>query len=1338
MANPSTETATGDGQNLGPEIDIEKEIAKLNYYTEQTDELIEIGDTVEMEIATNRVKVIHNKIIDLTGRIEEMKLEQGESSRSVRQWKKDVKDKYTGMLEQNEKMLRALTQIETQTREEGLRREFERKQIEQLREDKRMLERQKQLADDEEKIRRERYLQEKSLWEERMHAEIKLAEKKLEMECGAKATFSKLPELRVTPFKGTIADWIRFENMFTSQVLSKGFSDEVKFGYLLEMVNPRVRDKIANLKPGKVGLETAWERLKKEYGQRNAVINTHIDEIVNLPTIKGVNYEKIQEFYDKLTKNYDALLTLDEENMLRGFVMTTLNKLPNVKSDLVRLDDDWESWGMSKLIDNLQKWLKRNKTEEIGKPVEKREKHWYTGFTPSVEETLPPILPLRIDGKVIWAFLDTGSGRNFISKDALMMLKSKPERYETKDVTTINGTARKAMPIFQMTIESLDKKAREHIEVAGVEMHDFTTVKRPDLRKLKQQFRHTKDKEFYITASGEHKIHMIIGDKTYSKLRTETVFKGNDDEPIVEGTSFGWIIHGGEFSSTNCMFTRELGNEYERLYSLDILGVEDRGEDDQLDVYKEFKENISRQNDGRYEVNVPWIPGSNLAETNEMQSRKRLKNVERKLRHDEKLQKEYTEIVENQLREGVVERVPSEPSGTRIFYMPHKPVVRESAATTKVRMVFDASARPTPTTNSINDCMYKGPVLQPNIWDIMVRARMTPYLLLGDIQKAFLQIGIKSEDRDAFRFLFTLSGKEEHLRFLRVPFGGEASPFMLGGTLQHHYEEFTNTELASTLEMLRENTYVDNLMCTGMSIEELQRFKGEASEILEDAKFQIHKWESNIESLESENMENPSKILGHVWNKEEDTLMIPINKGEEDKVSKNTVLSQLARIYDPLGIISPTLVEGKRIFREACDENKGGDAEVSEPLMKDYLRWMRQLRELKIPRTLIREIRAVDAVNLHIFADASEKACCAVTIAVVEQGSSKVKGLLTSKSRISKRNTSIARLELVGGQMAANMAKNICKALKNWPITSINVWMDSMVALFWINNPGKQWKAFVANRVRKITEIGNEIGIEWKYRPSSENLADLGSRGANIEKMVEKKWFEGPDWLLNEEEWPEQPVLKSSKRNLEEQRPIKEAILFTNETESDEWDKLLERQSYWRTLRTTSWCLRFIKNCLAKKRKEKVTRGPLTTEEIMSARDHWVVREQRYIIEMKETPGWKLIRDEKTGMLRCQGRIQGYQPIYLEKSLFTEKLIRHTHRKVMHMGVANTMGALRETWWIPKMRTLVKREIRNCNVCKVFSAKPFEAPATAALPMFRTVQSLPFQNTGVDFAGPLK
>ena len=155
------ETITEDGQYLGKEIDIGKEIAKLEYYVEQADELTETGDTIEMEIATKRVEVIHNKILYLTGQVKEIKLEQGESSRLVRQWKKDRKDKYVGLLEKNGKMLRALSQIENQTREEHSRREFDRNEIEQQREDRRLIERQKQLADREEEIRKERYKQEK-------------------------------------------------------------------------------------------------------------------------------------------------------------------------------------------------------------------------------------------------------------------------------------------------------------------------------------------------------------------------------------------------------------------------------------------------------------------------------------------------------------------------------------------------------------------------------------------------------------------------------------------------------------------------------------------------------------------------------------------------------------------------------------------------------------------------------------------------------------------------------------------------------------------------------------------------------------------------------------------------------------------------------------------------------------------------------------------------------------------------------------------------------------------------------------------------------------------------
>ncbi len=97
------------------------------------------------------------------------------------------------------------------------------------------------------------------------------------------------------------------------------------------MVCQKVRDKIANLKPREIGYKTAWDRLKKEYGQTKLVVNAHIDEIVNLPVVKGYSYTNIREFYESLSRNYDALLTLGEATMLKGFVMTTVNKLPQVK-----------------------------------------------------------------------------------------------------------------------------------------------------------------------------------------------------------------------------------------------------------------------------------------------------------------------------------------------------------------------------------------------------------------------------------------------------------------------------------------------------------------------------------------------------------------------------------------------------------------------------------------------------------------------------------------------------------------------------------------------------------------------------------------------------------------------------------------------------------------------------------------------------------------------------------------------------------------------------------------------------------------------------------------------
>ena len=117
------------------------------------------------------------------------------------------------------------------------------------------------------------------------------------------------------------------------------------------------------------------------------------------------------------------------------------------------------------------------------------------------------------------------------------------------------------------------------------------------------------------------------------------------------------------------------------------------------------------------------------------------------------------------------------------------------------------------------------------------------------------------------------------------------------------------------------------------------------------------------------------------------------------------------------------MAEGKHIYRQACDENKIWNVEVSVHLKERWLKWTKQLNSVQVPRNVITSVREIAAVHLHLFVDASNLACCAAAIAEVEHDAGVIKGLLTSKSRISKRSTTTPRLELISGHMAANMVR---------------------------------------------------------------------------------------------------------------------------------------------------------------------------------------------------------------------------------------------------------------------------------------------------------------------------
>ena len=189
----SEETATHnceDEQRLEKEID--KEIQKLKYFLEETDDLIQLKDYTEMEIANRRAEKIVERLSDLISQAEEMKIDQGMSARSVRQWKKDVKSRYSAFTADKERLAKFLN-----NRQEEIDEEMERKRLEAKREQQR--EEEHRLS--ELRLRQEEH--ERPMWQEKFEVELEAIHRRLELEKDTRSNTAKLPKLKITPFKGT-------------------------------------------------------------------------------------------------------------------------------------------------------------------------------------------------------------------------------------------------------------------------------------------------------------------------------------------------------------------------------------------------------------------------------------------------------------------------------------------------------------------------------------------------------------------------------------------------------------------------------------------------------------------------------------------------------------------------------------------------------------------------------------------------------------------------------------------------------------------------------------------------------------------------------------------------------------------------------------------------------------------------------------------------------------------------------------------------------------------------------------------------------------------------------
>ncbi len=174
----------------------------------------------------------------------------------------------------------------------------------------------------------------------------------------------------------------------------------------------------------------------------------------------------------------------------------------------------------------------------------------------------------------------------------------------------------------------------------------------------------------------------------------------------------------------------------------------------------------------------------------------------------------YDQVIQHQIKVGIVERVRGPATGQHKFYIPPKAVVRDTAESTKLRVVYDASARAHSGAPSLTEFLNPGPPLQSKLWSVLVRSRFYPVAVTGDIKQAFLQVRIKELDHDALRFHWLKdpsSQTVETLRFTRALFGLTSSLFRLGGVIQHLLESCRQNypDIVSEIER---SLYVDNLI----------------------------------------------------------------------------------------------------------------------------------------------------------------------------------------------------------------------------------------------------------------------------------------------------------------------------------------------------------------------------------------------------------------------------------------------------------------------------------------------------------------------------------------------
>ena len=435
--------------------------------------------------------------------------------------------------------------------------------------------------------------------------------------------------------------------------------------------------------------------------------------------------------------------------------------------------------------------------------------------------------------------------------------------------------------------------------------------------------------------------------------------------------------------------------------------------------------------------------------------------------------------------------------------------------------------------------------MNTKLFESWLKFRSHSTAISADIEKAYLQIGVRAEDRDLMRFLWFEDGFDENsnvvtYRFTRVFFGATCSQFLLGSTLRKIAENYDELD-AEFARKVRDHFYVDDLNTgvdsTNEGIETYETMKSRFA----DAKFNLRKWRTNNADLqnyindrersETTNMapkSTPDKVLGVGWNESTDELVISVKDLFPPDVhdvtpTKRNILRVIAGIWDIVGFLQPIIVRLKLLFMMICLTTVlGWDDVIPDGKIlsewKEILKSVDEIEDLRIPRCY-HDNNDNDPIirrELHGFSDASTmvNGACVYLKTTRESGKIDVR-LVAAKSRVAapskktKKGHTIPRLELLGNLILCRLMSAVQSALESEiKVDDVFFWSDSLVSLGWIKSWRKELKTFCQNRV---TEIRRDSDMsKWNYVNTKENPADVITRASSMNIINDVTWLEPP------------------------------------------------------------------------------------------------------------------------------------------------------------------------------------------------------------------------------------